>query len=132
MESVAFCEALPLAVTGDTDGNINIWDMGSYRLRQKLKHEVTNLNLIWIHWFPQETVTRLIFAKASPILFSASVDRTVKVWDVRTGELGKTFRGHQEAVLDIAVSNDGRSVVSASDDGTALVFSLDAPAEPSQ
>jgi WD40 repeat protein len=46
---------------------------------------------------------------------SASQDRTLKVWDVQTGTAVLTLRGHVADVLGVAVTPDGRSIVSAGD-----------------
>jgi ribosome assembly protein SQT1 len=48
---------------------------------------------------------------------------------VRTGECLKQFTGHQEMILDFAVNNDGRFLVSAGDDGVCLVFSITSTTE---
>jgi WD40 repeat protein len=53
---------------------------------------------------------------------SASNDRTVQVWDSRTGKPLLTYRMHQDQVLAVSWSPDGRRIVSASKDGTAQVW----------
>jgi WD40 repeat protein len=57
-------------------------------------------------------------------LLAASFDGLLQVWDGRTGELVKTFKGHQNSILDFDITSDGQKVVTAGDDGVALVFSL--------
>jgi len=47
-------------------------------------------------------------------MVSASDDRTVRVWDLRTGKLRQTLRGHTAAVISLAISPDGRRAVSGS------------------
>jgi len=49
---------------------------------------------------------------------SASADKTLKVWDLDSGRLLHTLKGHLRAVNGVAVVRDGRRVVSASDDKT--------------
>jgi WD40 repeat protein/Flp pilus assembly protein TadD len=51
-------------------------------------------------------------------LASASLDRTVKVWDAATGTELYTLRGHTAAVVAVAFSEDGRNLVSAAADHT--------------
>ncbi|OJT17291.1 hypothetical protein BO221_45020 [Archangium sp. Cb G35] len=53
---------------------------------------------------------------------SASNDKTLKIWDVETGQDLATLRGHEGWVLGCAVTPDGRRVVSASDDKTLKVW----------
>lgn len=72
----------------------------------------------------QDAVTQLRWHATEPFFTSVSADRTVRVWDARTGECLKVFRGHHETILDFAISTDGRTIVTGSDDGSALVFTL--------
>jgi WD40 repeat protein len=53
---------------------------------------------------------------------TASADRTVRLWDGRSGHCERVWRGHQETVLDFAISCDGNTIVTGSDDGVSLVF----------
>ncbi|KAG2219391.1 hypothetical protein INT45_010967 [Circinella minor] len=108
IETADFCDILSLAATGSTDGNISIWDVQTQRLRSTLSHE--------------DAVVKVKFVKNSPLLVSCSADKSIKMWDVRTGQLIKSWIGHSDTVLDFAVSDDGKTIVSGSDDGTCLVF----------
>ena len=53
---------------------------------------------------------------------SASWDKTLKVWDVATGECVATLQGHSKGVRGVAISPDGWRVVSASEDETLKVY----------
>lgn len=57
---------------------------------------------------------------------SASDDRTLRVWDVDSGECLKTLKGHTRAVCGVALTADGHTAVSASDDDRLLgVWNVD-------
>ena len=56
---------------------------------------------------------------------SASLDETLKVWDLETGEELRTLAGHSNEVRDVAVTADGRHAVSASSDKTLKVWDLE-------
>lgn len=53
-------------------------------------------------------------------IVSASGDRSVKVWDVRTGACSRTFSGHSKGIA--CVQFDGRRIVSGSSDETVRIF----------
>ncbi len=56
---------------------------------------------------------------------SASADRTVRGWDVHTGQQVKRYREHTEPVNGVGVLRRGPPlVVSASDDCTAKVWDM--------
>jgi WD40 repeat protein len=55
---------------------------------------------------------------------SASEDRTLKVWDLGTGQARRSLKGHTSRVYCVAVTADGRFAVSASEDRTLKVWDL--------
>jgi WD40 repeat protein len=52
-------------------------------------------------------------------------DRTVKVWELESGRLLRSLEGHTDWVRAVAVSPDGRFIVSGSDDRTVKVWELE-------
>ena len=55
---------------------------------------------------------------------SGSDDKTVKLWDVSSGELMKTLK-HSDVVNSVSFSPDGKHVASGSDDKTVKVWSVE-------
>ncbi len=56
---------------------------------------------------------------------SASRDRTLRVWDLGSGQTVRTFEGHTKAVTTVAVTPNGRWAVSGSRDQTLRVWDLE-------
>ena len=56
---------------------------------------------------------------------SASGDKTLKMWDLQTGEALRTLEGHSGSVYAVAVTPDGKRAISASDDKTLKVWDLE-------
>ncbi|QHG17634.1 hypothetical protein A6V25_12855 [Nostoc sp. ATCC 53789] len=57
-------------------------------------------------------------------VISASDDKTLKVWNLATGEEQFTLNGHSHSVNAVAVTPNGQQVISASDDKTLKVWNL--------
>src|SRR5262249_60667689 len=60
---------------------------------------------------------------------SACADRTVKVWDAETGRQEFSLSGHQNAVLNVAWSGDGRLLASTSLDFAQVKVNAEPPGE---
>jgi WD40 repeat protein/serine/threonine protein kinase len=69
-------------------------------------------------------ITALEFSPDGSRLVSASRDRTVRVWDVQSGECQRLIKGHEDAIYAVHVSRDGRNLLTASKDQTLKLWSL--------
>jgi GTPase SAR1 family protein/DNA-directed RNA polymerase subunit RPC12/RpoP len=56
---------------------------------------------------------------------SASVDHTLKVWNLETGECLVTLRGHTGIVESVQITPDERYAISGSDDQTVKIWDLE-------
>lgn len=68
---------------------------------------------------------RLTYAAPSPDgtkFVTGSEDGNVRLWDMSTGKVIRTFRGHEDRVSSAAFSGDGSKVVTGSWDGTARLW----------
>jgi WD40 repeat protein len=55
-------------------------------------------------------------------VISASDDKTLKVWDLASGQVVQTFLGHSDGVSSVALTPDDKYAVSGSDDKTIRVW----------
>ncbi|XP_059823503.1 angio-associated migratory cell protein [Hypanus sabinus] len=113
VESVGFCNVLPLIAVGYLDGTIGIWDVPSQTLRHK--------------WQLQAGIVQLLWEEHSPIIYTGSLDGAVRIWDARSGRMENECCGHAAEILDFVVNKEASVVVSASGDRTAKVFYLQRP-----
>jgi len=69
--------------------------------------------------------TSLAFSPRGDIIASGSVERVVKLWDIKTGECLTTFEGHEYPVLSLSFSPSGDRLVSSSGDTTLIIWDID-------
>ena len=69
-------------------------------------------------------VTGLAISRTTPTFASSSLDDTVKIWNLNTGEALFTLVGHTRGINAIAISPNDRVLVSASDDYTVKIWNF--------
>jgi len=72
----------------------------------------------------QSWVTTVAFNPRTATLVSGSLDDSIKIWDLQTGEATNTLHGHPRGVNDIRISTKGQVLVSCGDDDTVKVWNL--------
>jgi WD40 repeat protein len=63
------------------------------------------------------------FSPDKTTLATGSVDGAIKLWDIATGQLKKTLRGHRSWVNSVAYRSGGEQLLSGSSDGTIMIWS---------
>uniref|UniRef100_A0A1D1YKA0 General transcriptional corepressor tupA n=2 Tax=Anthurium amnicola TaxID=1678845 RepID=A0A1D1YKA0_9ARAE len=113
--SVAISPDALYVAAGSLDKIVRVWDTRTGYLLERLEGH-------------KDSVYSVAFAPDGKTLVSGSLDKTLKLWDMshpgRNGSGGSgqknqsktTFTGHKDFVLSVAVSPDGRWVVSGSKD----------------
>lgn len=114
VETVALCNSHPFAAVGSLNGALTIWDISTQTLRHMCQHEA---GIVRVKWDPS----------GSTNVFTAGLDGCIRLWDARSGQIVTTWVGHRGEILDMAIGRDGTTVVTASGDTTARVFTLQKP-----
>ncbi|MFN8003297.1 MAG: hypothetical protein U0X75_20025 [Acidobacteriota bacterium] len=65
-----------------------------------------------------------LFSFNGKTIASASADKTVRLWDLRSEQNIATLRGHKETVWSVAFAPDGKTIASASDDQTVKLWDV--------
>lgn len=110
VECLGFSYTHPFVATGSLDQKMIVWDINTMQPRQSCQHE--------------GGITKLQCHPTQPFVFTSS-DKTLRLWDTRTGACARTWNGHYATIWDFGVSGDGNVIVTVSEDHAALVFSLD-------
>ncbi|MGK7872108.1 MAG: NB-ARC domain-containing protein [Xenococcaceae cyanobacterium] len=109
--SVAFSPDGKLLATGDTNGEIQLWQVADSKLLLICKGHAG-----WVH--------SVIFSPDGRMLCSGSSDQTVKLWNVSDGKCLKTLLGHNQRVRSVAFSPDGTTLASGSGDCTVRLWDV--------
>lgn len=69
-------------------------------------------------------VQNIRFSPDGKLLGSGGHDNAVLIWEVATGELLHTLRGHEAGISEVTFSHDGKILASASVDGTVKLWEV--------
>lgn len=109
IEALAFSPAMHnLLATASLDGTVRVVDVVTELVECVCQHEG---GVVAVEWHPTQ-----------PIVFSSSLDATVRSWNGRSGEPIHLCAGHKDHVLGFKVFNEGNSIVTCSEDGSSLIF----------
>ncbi|XP_024179568.1 transducin beta-like protein 3 isoform X1 [Rosa chinensis] len=100
--------------TAGADKKVIVWDVaGSFATHHFKGHQGVVSSLLF---HPDPT---------KQILFSASHDTTVNVWDLDTKKRVATLTEHNSTVTSMALSEDGRTLLTAGRDKVVILWNLD-------
>ncbi|KAF2151133.1 WD40 repeat-like protein [Myriangium duriaei CBS 260.36] len=109
---------------GSLDKSVRVWDIQTGNLLERLEEAGGNPG-------HKDSVYSVAFAPQSRELVSGSLDRTIRMWELQPhysgmrngadqvpkgGKCIRTFEGHKDFVLSVALTPDGRWVLSGSKD----------------
>lgn len=106
---------------GSLDKSVRVWDLASGNLLERLEEAGGNPG-------HKDSVYSVAFSPTSRELVSGSLDRTIRMWELqphygnfrpgqmRGGKCIRTFEGHKDFVLSVALTPDGQWVLSGSKD----------------
>lgn len=110
INSLAFHPSKDMLAAALDSGWIELYDLRTGKMMGALEGQSTS------------EVWTVCFSPDGNNILSGSLDRAIRVWDVRERECKWALRGHDEWVNGIAVSADGATIVSGSGDKTVRIW----------
>jgi hypothetical protein len=107
-------------ISGSVDGVVGIWSSVNGRLVWELKESPDHKRA------HDKAVTALAIASEgkSPLLVSASQDKTIKLWSLANGEFVDALGEHSKPITALAVTADGQTVISGDEDGVVRLWNV--------
>ncbi len=123
-----------MIVTGSMDKTARIWNVATGQLRFVLKGHTDGISCLTLSSDGKTLVTGsgLTFSRdrqsgsgdKSVRIKPGSLDNTVRIWDVATGQQRFVLKGHTGAIFCLTLSSDGKTLVTGSYDNTARIWDV--------
>ncbi|KAI8926926.1 Utp21 specific WD40 associated putative domain-containing protein [Entophlyctis helioformis] len=99
-----------LVISSSLDQTVKFWDFNNGKLLETIRFDTA--------------ISHMVFHNDSSLLAVATDDLCIRVVDIETKKVVREFWGHHNRITDMAVSRDGRWIVSSSLDGTIRTWDL--------
>lgn len=93
------------------DGNIKLWNVETGTLQRSLGKGLLSFR-----------VSCVTFSPDGQTLASGNIDATIKLWQLNSGKVHSTLKGHGWDVNSVAFSRDGKILVSGGLDGAIKIW----------
>jgi WD40 repeat protein len=120
---VAFSPDGRRVASGGVGGLAFVWDAATGKALQRLQGHESPVNAIAFAPDGRSVAT----ASGNPLDYE---EQTVRLWEVATGQERRRFAGHQARVTSLVFARDGLTLISGSEDGTALVWDVTGKRRP--
>ena len=98
-----------LASSADRVREINLWNITT-GARKTIPTEHVPFNLV--------------LSPDGRTLAGTAVDKTIRLWDITTGQINKILKGHTSSVMSVAFSPDGQTLASGDWDATIRLWDV--------
>ena len=124
VNTVAFSPDGRLLASGSSDATVKVWEVASGRLTHTVMGHTDWVRSVAFSPCKQRDPSSGACIQWDGLLVSGSDDKTIKLWDVASAGLVRSFSGHLNWVRSVAFSPDGQLLASSSGDQSGQLIGL--------
>ena len=124
INAVAFSPDGKTLASIDESGKIQLWDVDTGKHKANLTSFSTDMSSFSTDMYSYGENATLVFSPDGKKLVSSIRDPNIYVWNIENKRHEDTLKGHSGGVVSIAYSEDGKTLLSGSADGTALKWQM--------
>ncbi len=127
VRAIAFSPDRQILASGSLDHTIKLWHTVTGECLQTLTDSEAVYAVAFVQCSPGSFDQNQIGQDATPAnppcyLASAGDDRTIKIWDLASGQCIRQLEGHRDRIWSLATNSNGTILISGGDDRTIKIW----------
>ena len=112
-------------VSGSGDETMRVWDLSDATCRMiTIETPTTAPTVVGSQQNQDAGVTSVSISPDGSMVAAGSLDSVIRIWEVSSGTLLDSLRGHRDSVYSVAFTPDGKGIISGSLDKSLKLWDL--------